>query len=110
MLLLYAHHVIQVKRVLPPGWQADIVTKTGENPGNYGLKVHDKSITPKKYPVFCKDVRVTPENDGLKVHEKTITPENEPFIGDFYAILPEMNHLFGNFKAMLPGNDGLGRQ
>jgi len=59
------------------------VTKTGINPGNYGLEVHDKSITPKNDPVICKDVRVIPENHGSKVHDKTINPENEPLVGNF---------------------------
>jgi len=59
------------------------MTKTGINPGKYGLIVHDKSITPKKYPVFCKENRVIPENDGSKVHDKTIIPGNEPSFGDF---------------------------
>jgi len=90
------HCEMQVKWVLPPEWQGEIVPKTGINPGNYGLEVHDKSITPKIHLMFCKDVRVIPENDGLKVHDKAITPGNEPLFADFYAILPKMNHLFGN--------------
>ena len=76
------HHVIGVKWTLSPEEQAEVVTRTGLNPGNYGLEVHDKSITPKKYPMFCKENGVTPENDGIKVHDKTITPGNEPLFGD----------------------------
>ena len=83
------------------------MVKTGINPGNNGLEVHDKSITPKNDPVFCKDVRVVPENHGLKVHDKTIILGNEPLFGDFNAIVLEMNHVFGKFKAIVPGNDGL---
>jgi len=86
------------------------VRKIGKNPGNNGLIVLDKSITPKNDPVICKDVRVIPEDDGLKPYEKTITLENEPLFGDDYAIVPGIYHLFGKFKAIVPGNDGLGRQ
>jgi len=79
----YHDRVIQVKCTMPPELQGDFFSNIGINPGNYGLKVHDKSITPKNDPVICKDVRVIPENDGIKAHEKTINPENEPLFGDF---------------------------